>query len=836
MSAKPDTCPVVLSRDRAPIAGAERVRRTSRCAGALVALATALLAADRAGAQRIPVERFGAAAGLEQSVIADIIQDRTGFLWLATSSGLVRFDGSTFRTYKNDPSDQSSLRHDSITALQVDASGALWVGSDGGGLARFDPVHDSFAHFGPDPNKPESLSSSRVLSLCADRKGRLWVGTSASLDLFDSAQQTFSHNVPAFEGVAVGADLAVWAIWPALGKSDVLWVGTSVGLFRFDVTTSSFSAHHHERGSGSSLPDNTVRCIFESTNEPGILWIGTDNGLGRLATATTTWQVFRNQSGDERSLSSNRVRAIFEDDRGVLWICTDGGGLCRMDRNTGTFARFALDPQNAGLSSESSVLSIYQDRSGLLWIGTSGDGLCKLDYRKAGFVMMRKRPDDASSLEKNDVLSIWESQREPDILWAGNQDGGLNRIDRATGKVTHFLNDPEDPTSLSHNSVFVVREDRDGDLWVGTRSGLCMLPRGGTRFTVHRADPTNPARLRNDFISSLLEDPEGRIWVGTRGGLSHFDKKTGAFGTLRSIWGQSNTLSSDVVLSLLGSPVEPGILWVGTGAGLNRLEVKSGTVRRFGVGDPTNPPRAPNYVMALYQHPSEREVVWLGTLGGLIRVHWPTGTYQIVAETLPSKTIYAILPEIVKEAGKESVRLWLSTNNGLARFDPATGSCQPFGVLEGVEIVDFNYGAAFVSPSGEMLFGGTLGLLSFWPLRFQPSKEPVPLVITGISVMERELEPIGPVLASGELRLPSGQGFVGIDFAALELRLPQRIKYAYKLEGIDPDWVRRGWDRRFASYTTLPAGAYTFRLRAWNRDGVQNPEDVTLRIVVAGKP
>ena len=447
--------------------------------------------------------------GLPQNTVQAIAQTPDGYLWLGTRDGLVRFDGVRFTVFDTDNAPE--IGHDFVLSLLTDARGRLWVGTAGGGLARYE--NGRFTRF----TEAEGLPSSQVSALYEDRRGRLWVGT-------DGGGLVRLEGDPFLSEASRGA--LGNRIRALAGDAESLWVGTEAGLARLD-DDGALSSFTPEEG----LSRLSVRSLL--VDREGVLWVGTDVGLNRLENGRFT--VFTQDDG----LSHDVIWSLHEDREGSLWIGTDGGGLNR--RRDGRFTSFR---SAQGLSNDS-VYALFEDREGNLWIGTNLGGLNRLrDGRFTPFTT-------AEGLSNDYIRSVYED-REGN-LWIGTEGGGINRM--RDGRFTAFTTED----GLSNDIVFSILEDRQGSLWIGTDSGLTRLRDG--RFEVFTAD----MGLTNDSVLALYEDRAGNLWIGTyAGGLNRL--ANGRFTAITTNEG----LSSDTVNVLLED--REGDLWIGTrGGGLDRL-------------------------------------------------------------------------------------------------------------------------------------------------------------------------------------------------------------------------------------------------------------------------
>ncbi len=817
-------------------------------------------AADPSHAQTstIRFERIAVEDGLSQNAVLAILQDQRGFMWFGTEDGLNQYDGYGFTVYKHDPDDPATLSDNFVSTLYQSRSGDLWIGTrsgldrlvlpgpapwpcrataggprQGSDVEGLDRTAGTFIHYQHDPDDPGSLGGTWVVAIYEDSEGRLWVGTEdGGLDQLDRATDTFTHYRHDPDDLQTLSDNTVRAIYQ--DHSGELWVGTHGGLNRlvlsfdlaqdksqvegFDRTTGTFIHYQHDPNDPQSLSSNEVSAVFE--DRQGVLWIGTEGGgLNQLDRSSGTFIRHQHDPDDPRSLSHDRVRAVFEDSTGRLWVGTQNG-LDLFDRDRNQFVHYRHNANDLYSLSSNAVWSIYEDRTGVLWFGTYGGGLSKYNRTTDQFTLYQHNPDLPNSLSDNMVWSIYEDRRG--TLWIGTFNGGLNRLDRASDTFTVYRHAPEDPNSLSSDDVRAILEDRTGLLWVGTGAGLDQFDPRMETFVHYRHDPDDPGSLSADRVTVLYEDQSGNLWVGTRtGGLNRLDRTTGTFARYQHDPDDPFSLSDDRVWALYGDAT--GKLWVGTLGGVNLWDPVSHRFTRY-LHDPDDPQSLSNdAVFSFYEDPSG--MVWVGTWGsGLDRFDRVTQTFAHYTEKdgLANNVIYGI------EADSEGF-LWLSTNKGLSRFDPRTEGFQNYDVSDGLQNNEFNVGAHFRSVSGELFFGGIQGFNAFYPARVTGNPHAPPLVITTFSkfnqVVRRDLSP-------GEhIQLSYKDNFISFEFAALDYTAPEKNQYAYKMEGFDRDWVDAG-RRRYASYTNLPGGDYTFRVKGSNNDGVWNAEGIAVHLTV----
>ena len=785
---------------------------------------------------RLSFQKVTIEDGLSQSTVNCILQDDAGFIWLGTQDGLNRYDGYDFVVYSHQPGVPESLSSDWIRTLFKDRDGQIWIGTSGGGLNRWDPARDRFSHYRHDPEDPASLSGDRVQAVHRDQSGNLWVGTTASgLNRFDEASGGFERFRHDPEEPSSLSDDRVRAI--AEDRIGNLWIATLGGLNLYDRKTRRFLRLQHDPADPASVSDNRVLSILE--DHAGALWVGTERGLNRLDRATLSFV----RSDHSTGAGDERIRVLFEDHDLRLWIGTDGG-LSLTGDGSGSFVRYRHRPADASSLSDDQVVSMFQDRGGVLWIGTHGGGVNTSHPATWAFAHYRRDPADTSSLADNSVYAFAEGPGN--ALWIGTL-GGLNRLDRDTGRFTTYRHDPRDPGSLSSDLVTSLLASRDGMLWIGTVSGgLNRLdPRDGD-VVRYRHDPELPDSLGSNGVMALYEDRAGVLWVGTYGaGLDRLERAPAGtapahlasfrhFRAGRAAPGASDVSSAgrDRVTSFAED--RAGNLWIGTSAGLGRFDRVTETLYHY----PSQPGRpgslSSDEINVL--HVDAGGDLWIGTqVGGLNKLeNFDEESGEAVFSSYTERDGLAndVVNGILSAADRA---LWISTNKGLSRFDPATETFKTYDQSHGLQSNEFNLRAHLKSADGELLFGGVNGFNAFFPDRIARNTAVPPVVLTSFLKVSRPAELDRPLQEIRELSLDHRDNVFSLEFAALDYAAPEKNRYAYTLEGLTDEWIELGGHRR-VTFTNLDPGRYVLRVQGSNNDGVWSRRGLELPITIVPPP
>lgn len=761
--------------------------------------------------------------GLSQSSVNAIVQDRQGFMWFGTQDGLNRFDGIEFAVSSHSPADSFSITDNYIWCLLEDQEGSLWAGTQSGGVNRLRGDGKALSRYLHDPADSATLASNSVTALCETSPGVLWVGTwGGGLDRLNRATGRFDHFRETRDPERGIPNNFVRCLLE--DRSGVLWIGTwGGGLAALTINENRFRWFRHDANDPRSISGNRISSLLE--DHTGVLWIGTfDQGLNEFDPASGGFTRFRADEGDPASLSSNSVVSLCEDRSGCLWIATRDAGVNRRDSRTGTFRAYRKNPVDPDAPGSDRVASLYRDRTGGVWVGTNDAGVDNYDPDRPMFMHSVGSASSIMNLHSGVVRSILEDSRGD--LWVGTVSAGLDRYVRSRGRYVNYRHDPGDPKSLCSNAVMAVYEDHHGRVWIGTDGdGLDRWDRASGSFVHYWTRRAGERRISGNSVMSIREDSHGGLLVGTTGsGLYAFEEAADRFVPFE----KSRALGYEIADNVWAIHEDrKDELWLGTwGEGLCRFDSRSGTVNRYRntPGDSTS--LGNNTVWSICEDRSG--TLWFGTWGGGLNRLAPDGEHFIrytEREGLPNNVVYGILPD-------DRGNLWVSTNKGLARFNPVDGSFKRFDQRDGLQSDEFNQGAYFKGSDGTLYFGGINGVNLFQPDSIRSNDNVPPVVLTRFRVFDREVPFTEPLNAVREILLEPDENYVSFEFAALNYTEPEKNQYAYTLEGIDNGWISCG-ARRYAGYTRLDGGTYTFRVKGSNNDGVWNTGGASIRIVIA---
>jgi ligand-binding sensor domain-containing protein len=790
----------------------------------VLALLYCLPVTAQTGISTIKFDNVSIKDGLSQSSPNCILQDHRGLLWIGTDDGLNKYDGYEFRVYKPDQHDNYSISNSRILSLCADPSGDIWLGTNGGGLNRYDRDHDRFTHFLTDDTDSATIAGDIVYCLMVVEDSLLWIGTNNGLSVLDIRKNRVipREQLPSALSQIYGLDILSMAI----DKNNVIWLGVETGLFHYDQAKMKLEAVNFP-GDNSHLPAGVGVTVLMSDSKNN-LWVGTSSGIAFMKNGA---EIFTRPAGipvSGNNASNGIIKAILEDDNNNIWIGSFGSGLDIYSPISGELMNFVYDYNNPYSLSSNEVLSLFIDHSGIVWAGTNG--LDKYNRRKEKFTLYDYVPYTREKLIFRNIHPIYEDFHG--ILWVGSKADGLHVLDRKNRDYFHLTHIPGNANSLSSNHIRYVKEFPEGTLWVGTEDqGLNRIildeARKPVRFKSYQSEANNPNSITSNKIYSIFNDKNGKLWIGTDNGLTIMDTETETFTRYLPDPDNPNSISNTTVFSIFGD--NSGEIWLATDFGINRYNAATGGFEHFIQNENDTNSLIHNEILSFYE--DRKGDLWIGTYGkGLEKYDRKNGIFVHFANTkgLSTAVIYGILAD-------ETDNLWLSTNNGIIKFNPSTGEINQFTIEDGLQSNEFNGNSYFKSHTGEMFFGGQYGFNCFYPARVIIDTVAPAIILSDLQVHNRsvipgEHSPIDKHISEvNEIRLNYKENNFTLYFSALHFGNPARNSYKYKLEGFDDDWVEVG-NKRFVSYTSLPYKNYVFRVIASNTDGVWNEKGLSVKI------
>jgi signal transduction histidine kinase/ligand-binding sensor domain-containing protein/CheY-like chemotaxis protein len=757
------------------------------------------------------------------SVIA-ITQDHLGYLWMTTGAGLLKYDGYQFEIYKNIPGDTTSLNNDFTESLYVDYTGDIWIGT-ANGLSRYESDCDCFYQYPANPKK--QTPTGFITTMTEDANNNLWIGMqNGGLFRYNREDDSFTRflNDPSDPNSLVNNIVRVLLA----DRENRIWIGTGYGnqgntggLVRFDPGTATSKRYLHDPNNNNSLIDNRISALMED-NEGRVL-VGTfQNGLHyydpieddfiRMQYDQTNPGHLYPSQGKLVWNQNPSITILHQDKKGGIWIGTCGGGINHFDPRSGQVNHYAHDIANPGGIANDKLWSFHEDRSGQLWLGnlTQG-GLHKMDP-------FNRKISRYPEINSRHVLRMRESPGEPGLIWLGMFAQGIFQLDLKTNQIAPFIHGKTEE-NVGNNTVLDISEDANGMLWVAYDSGRndsIQRTNGSLRRyelqtgeVKHYSLPINGALKSYNNIYRICEDREGFLWLGAgKGGLFRFDKDTEIFKHFSLPGKMQQTSESEVYLIEEDSK---GRMWVGdtnSNGALFRYDSEKESFSSFLEG----------YKPLCFYEDSKGEF-WLGTENkGLLHFNLDKSSFQqyTVADGLPSDIVYGILEG-------PGGNFWLSTDIGLSMFDPQTKRF----ISNGLPSHRFNR-ALLKSSDGQLFFGGSGILFSFFPDQVSGNPIPPEIILKGLRISG---EPYNEDKNSDNITLSHKQNDISFEYIGLHYSNPSKNQYKYKLEPYDLNWIEAG-TQQMARYTNLDPGEYNFRVIGSNDNNIWNNTGASLQLLI----
>ena len=745
---------------------------------------------------------------LNQIVVERVTQDKTGAVWFATQDGINRFDGKRVEVYTAATEYAGGLKPGLISGMALDSRDSLWVATSGA-LQVFNSNTKTFSQ--PTALSGESLD---ILSMEIDPYGRILLGLPGEIGIYQQASEQF-YRLKLPRNIA-GKETTAFAF---SNDGDMYGIVADAGVFRFQIDGDNLTAEAVTTSKAvvAALTDDMTHAhvvprrlfitdteLWLATQDSGVYVIGLDQNQERHITA----------GPNAFDLPTNNITALFIEE-GRVWIGTSAG-LAVSDDGGRTFTVYT--EFNNGLADDP-IFSIYKTRDDTYWVGTFR-GL--MQARDSVVQTLTSKNSNLSGDLVNAVLEGGDG-----TIWVGT-DSGLNYLLPGShefspiNSFTHF--------ELADDTVMSLAE-QENYIWIGTYEGGLYRLNITTKelLVVDYNSNTNDA-LNSLGITSLLVLNDNLIAAGTFGGGVSIVRSDGS--VLRTIRALPGSNVSDAVLSLTRD--NDGQILVGTQTGLARIDTELRTIEPLLVslpssdGSDTDSLSVPLIVEITLGVDNS---LWLSSIGnGLIRVTRDVTNHILSAANLsrvlqlPSLSIYAI------HYDPEGL-VWLAHTKGLTRFNPKSLEAQQVGTQFGLKSVEFSMGASARGKTGRLYFGSNRGVSSLEAFDADIKNKPVEIGLSSINVMGQNIS-IDDIKAGATLELSHEDLIATVEFFAAEYIDPSSIEYAYRILGLEDEWIFKG-NERTVSLTTLPPGDYALQLAARGSAGIWNREGLSIPIMVS---
>lgn len=769
-------------------------------------------------AQTDPVNltRYTEEDGVPSSQIYNIMVDRFGMIWVGTINGLARFDGYKFTRFYYNPNDSSTLRGLNVWSIFEDSQGRIWVATGPSYLNLYDPVTQTFKpyDFAGLIDHPANVELG-ISSINEDHSGRIWFGV------------TTNHNEPIHDGLLyydAKADKIVKYRGIRSGNvynsttdpSGNVWWISSTGLLSTDKKgiVSTIAVPEQELFNNSEFFNDL------QSDKKGTIWIVTNRiRLYEYLPATKQFNIYSQNPNIDTSATSSSYPNIEVDENGNVWVGTYKG-LEYFDRQKKEF-RFISSSVN-NILAQATILELAFDSFGSLWIGTFSGGLFRYDERSLF--------ESIGNTGERTITSGWvnnlyeESSGKVWITTTGpGSSTGMNLMDPVTGDIKTF---PFADILPGVHTVFGIMENKPYEFILSTNLGLFKFwPTSGKSLKYSLSGIPDSV-----LIYQFYTDKRKNLWLCTFNGL--YRKKPGNERVIRYDLSAipSANASSNEVTNLFESN-ENG-LWLMTNNGLFRYDYSTDKIERHVYDKQKGDILISQDINSLYE--DSKGIVWIGTWqGGLNRYDVKNGkikTYTI-NDGLPSMSVQGILGD------DRNNHLWLSTFDGLSRFNTLTGQFNNFSIADGIQSQLFADGSYLTTRTGLFIFGGSNGITSFKPQEVRSNSIPPKVFLSGLKIFNEQVKPSRdgilkePIYKAKYIKLPYYQNTLTIEFAAIHYSNPGKNRTAYILENYDAQWNEVG-NQQFAYYSKLPPGDYIFKVKAANNNGVWNEEGASIKIII----
>jgi signal transduction histidine kinase/ligand-binding sensor domain-containing protein len=796
--------------------------------------------------------------GLSQNSVWSIVQDKTGFMWFGTDFGLNEYNGYNFRIFKA-LENRLSISADRVEHLFVDSYGLIWMGL-ANGVNVFDRSNYQIRKYSYNTKDTNSLLNNSTVAIFEDAYRNVWICNTAGLNMYDRKNDIFYHLIPpttfknSFTLNIVSASIDkkgnILIGYPSL-YFDKIFITKNLSLnFYANIPQLKIQSFHFPL----KFRDNTsflIRKIYQDND--GNTWFATTGaGLLRIKSLDTISQTYsftsdrfiiknnfdcyRHNIYDVGSICNNTVNDIYQDKSGNLWIATDGGlNIFNYEKNI--FKSYTNDPSNPTSLSNDHVYSIYEDKSNNLWFGTHSGGVNIYDGGKNNIKLYRSNPSEPGALKNDMVSAIHEDSKG--VLWIGSK-YGLNEFYKNSKSSSLFVNDPNDPNSISNNTIMSICSDHHNRIWIGTKEGgLNLFNEKKRNFIRYNKYFEEKGINCGKVIRALYCDKNNILWIGSNSGLLKFDTDHNTCKLYSNKTNSSSEISNNYIWSIFEDKDEN--LWIGTVKGMNLfLKKEEKFVRFIYQSDSINFDKN-NLIISITQ--DKHGIIWAGSFGGGVFKIVPVRTFNesgqeilnfthpscklihhTFGNTLDNEHIYGLIYD-------SEENIWISTYNGLWKFNQPKNVLRLFDTRDGLQDNEFNSGAYFKSKDGEIYFGGCNGFNSFYTRDLKDNTHIPNVVLTNFKKFDKSVDFNKDISEVSEIELTYKDNYITFEFASLDFTEPQKNQYAYMLEGFDQTWIQSG-TRRYASYTNLPGGEYVFKVKATNNSGLWNDIGMSIKIRV----
>ena len=764
--------------------------------------------------------------GLSHNQVNCVYKDKKGFVWFGTMSGLNRYDGYNIKVFRHKDEDSTSLNDDFIGGIFEGPGNKRWI-QTGTGFSIYDQQTEKFDNNTGAYFKTHQLPSVGLFSIVKSGTG-YWFAYADS-GLFYINRQKLAAVIKTGIGLTYPNTQAITDV-KADSKGNI-WIAKLNGEIEQADSNGTITKRL------SVLPPLAVnaytgyKLFIDNDNELWVYSRGSVPGIFHIKPQNGSVRQYSRKSAPV-ALNNDIVTGVVQDNKGLLWIATDHGGVNIIDKQSGTI--FTLENKlydNTSIA-QNSLNTIYKDDLGIIWLGTYKQGVSYYHETIFKFHLYRHKPSDITSLPYDDINKFVEDDKGN--IWIGTNGEGLVYYNRSANTYKQYRHNAADNSSLANDVIVSLWIDHTNKLWIGTYfGGLDCFD--GTSFKHFRHHDADTNSLSDDRVWDIFEDSYKNLWIGTfENGLDRYDREKNVFVHYRP--GQQGSVHARYVTQIIEDKQQ---LWLATAYGIDRLDRQKNEFVHY--NNAGNKLSNDNVIFILSD---SRGLLWAGTRDGLNVLNPVNRRFQVFRTTdgLADNTILSLLED---EAGN----LWASTPNGISRIEVSgnvasgiTINCKNYDELDGLQGKEFNQKAVLKTSRGELVFGGANGFNIFKPSDIKSNSSIPAIAFTNLQVFNRNIEAGGKlnkqviineaIPQTKTITLRYNENIFSLEFAALSYINTLKNKYAYKLEGFNADWVYTDGYSRKVTYTNLDPGEYTFRVKASNNDGVWNEEGIAVKIIV----
>lgn len=753
--------------------------------------------------------------GLSQSVVTGILQDKKGFFWFATQSGLNRYDGYRIKNYYYDPRDTNTLSDSKINCLAEDADGILWIGTPNG-LNSYNPLIGNFKRYKFRLFDSNSINDNFIGDIEVDKNNKVWVLTKRGLNKIDKQKGvTTRYYFPPeladkFNNVN---DLFI-------DGEGLFWMAADKAVFIcFNPVSKEFSYFKYKNAFSEIA---SVNQIVQYNKD--YLLIATEDGLRFFNKRILQFEYPNNYELSEHYISKKPISKILKESDGVFWMGVHTGNslyeINRLDILRNNLKVFKGDDKDPFAFSNEGIYSMYRDNFGVFWIGSYGKSINYFNPYQLKFKQVTKDLLNPKWLHNEYVFAFLETK---DGLWLGTSGGTFYFYNNKTRLYEKFSDEFADD-----NRTTCIIEAGKNKIWIAngskSKGKLILYDYKNKNRKTYVAKPGDNAYLNHQRVKALVADTlKNELWIATGGGgVNVLNTQTGKFKYYLRSENCRNCIAGNDVNDVFKDSY--GDFWFATTDGLSHLNSKSNNFVNYKFNPADSNSLSNNYVLSVNEDSKHR--IWVSTSYGLNLFDKSKNCFRTFTKKdgLPDNFIYGTLED-------KQGNLWLSTNNGICRFNSDLGLIRNFDVSDGLQSKEFNTRAFHLGKSGKMYFGGINGYNSFYPSQINDNPKVANVLITGFKVFGVETKLDTPITYKKVIELDYDQNFLSFDFTSVDYLIPEKNLYAFKMEGLNDDWINLGNEHN-ATFTNLYPGTYTLKVKATNNDGVWNDKGVSIQIVI----